>query len=104
MNSSNELWNFAGVVPAVVKHGLDCQGGRLLSKDRAHGVIRESAEEAVRRRGEVRPYRVSTPVTLRLELVSRGAVPAGKLGVRVVDGRTYEVTGETLEEALTILL
>ena len=92
-----------GPVTVQVKQGLDREGGQLLSKDRAHELIREGAEKAVRNCRKVSPYRVSKPVTLRLELVSRNPVPAMRAGVKVIDGRTYEVTGDSVEEVLNQL-
>lgn len=92
-----------GIVAVQVKKGLDCQGGCLLPKDRAHGLIREGAAKAVAACRQVRPYKVRHPVRMRLELVSRGTVPAGRKGVKAIDGRTYEVTAATVEEALRAL-
>lgn len=92
-----------GVVTVCVKQGLDCQGGVLLPKERAHQRIREGAAQAVRQCRNLPPYRVEHPVTLRLELVSRGVVPVHRPHVKVVDGRTYEVTAPTVEEALNRL-
>jgi len=92
-----------GIVAVQVKKGLDCQGGRLLPKGRAHKLLREGAAKAAARCGRIKPYKVRHPVRMRLELVSRGTVPAGRKGVRVLDGRTYEVTGATVEEALRAL-
>ena len=94
---------FKGVVTAQVKAGLDCQGGRLLPKDQAHRLIRERAAEAVGKCKRIKPYKVKSPVRMRLELVSRQNVPVGRPGVKVIDGRTYEVTAKTVEEALRAL-
>lgn len=91
------------VVTAEVKKGLSCQSAMLLPPAKAHEIIRASAERAVKNIRSMKPYRVKHPVTLRLELVSRGRVPASKKYVKVIDGRTYEVTGKTVEEALNLL-
>jgi D-amino peptidase len=91
------------VITAQVKKGLGCQCAQLLPLEKAHDLIRTSAEKAVRNIRSMKLYRVKHPVTLRLELVSRGRVPASKKYVRVIDGRTYEVTGNTVEEALNLL-
>ena len=91
---------FPGIETAEVKKGLDCQGAQLLSKEAAHARIRAAAERAVRRCGEIAPYVVTKPVTMRLEVVSRGVVPVTRDGVTVIDGRTFEVTGDTVEQAL----
>ena len=92
-----------GVVTAQVKTGLAVEGAQLLPKEKAHQIISNAAEAAVRKCKEIKPYKVKSPVKMRLELVSRGGVPSGKKGVRVIDGRTYEVTGKTVEEALNLL-
>ena len=93
-----------GIVTARVKKGLDCQGGQLLPAARARKLITESAARAVGLCGQIKPYKVRHPVRMRLELVSRGRVPAGRKGVKVIDGRTYEVTAPTVEEALWSLI
>ena len=93
-----------GAVTVEVKKGLDVEGGILLSMDRAHEMIRSGAAEAVRKCGKVEPYRIPPPVELRLELVSRGKIPAHRPGVTVIDGRTYSVSAETVEAALRLLI
>lgn len=92
-----------GLVAVQVKKGLDCQGGQLLSMERAHQLIADGAAKAVGLCKKIKPYRVRHPVKMRLELVSRGTVPVGRRGVKVIDGRTYEVTAPTVEEALRAL-
>jgi D-amino peptidase len=92
-----------GVVAVEVKQALDLEYGILLPKDVAHARIREGAERAVRQCRDIRPFKVRHPVRMRLERVSRGTVPEGRAGVRVIDGRTYEVTGPTVETALRLL-
>jgi len=92
-----------GVVTAVVKRGLDCNGGVLLPRQRAHEIIRDSAARAVKSIGRIKPYKVAHPVTMRLEMVSRKIVPAHRPDVKVIDGRTYEVTAPTVEQALNML-
>jgi D-amino peptidase len=92
-----------GVVTVQVKKGLDVEGARLLPKEPAHKRIAAGAAKAVRRCKEIRPFRVKHPVRMRLERVSRGRVPAARPGLKVIDGRTYEVTGPTVEQALAAL-
>jgi D-amino peptidase len=91
-----------GIYAAQVKEGLDCNGGRLLPKERAHEAIRDAAVKAVRNHREIKAYKTASPVTMRLELVSRGNVPV-RAGVKMIDGRTYEVTADTVEDALKLL-
>jgi D-amino peptidase len=93
-----------GVVTVEVKTSLDLEYGLLLPKDVAHQCIRDGAALAVGQCRKIRPLKVARPVRMRLELVSRGVVPAGRPGVRVIDGRTYEVSGPTVEAALKLLL
>jgi D-amino peptidase len=92
-----------GVVTAQVKEGLGVEGAKLLPRERAHGRISEGAAKAVRSCSEIRPFRMKAPVRIRLELVSRGRVPVGRPGVKVIDGRTYEVSAPSVEEALRML-
>ncbi len=91
-----------GVLTACVKHGLTVEGGRLLPPERAHRIVRETVREAVGKASEIEPYRVEPPVTARLERVSRGRlpVPGANPNVRIIDGRTSEATGDSVERAL----
>jgi D-amino peptidase len=91
-----------GVVTACVKQGLSVEGGRLLSPEHAHRLIADKAAEAVKKAGQIEPVKVEPPVVMRLERVSRGRLPVRgeKPYVTVIDGRTYEVTGDSVEQAL----
>lgn len=89
-----------GVETAQVKQGLDVEGGILLSKDQAHDIIREKAAKAVSNCRKIKPYIVGSPVTMRLEKVSRGKIPLKRKDVKIIDGRTYEVEGPSVEETL----
>jgi len=92
-----------GVVTVQVKKGLDVEGGILLSKEQAHKFIRAGAAKAVKVCKKIKPYKVQSPVTMRLELVSRGRIPVIRKHVKVIDGRTYEVIGPDVEETLFLL-
>ena len=94
-----------GIVTACVKWGLACEGGRLLSAQRAHSLLTEKAAEAVRKIPQIRPVALEPPITARLEVVSRGRLPVRgeKPYVKIIDGRTYEVTGDTVQEAIARL-
>lgn len=101
----NEARQFIkSVITAQVKKGLDIEGGILLPKEQAHRLIRESAARAVKACGKMRPYKVRRPVSMRLELVSRGPLPVARKHVKIIDGRTCEVTGPNVEETLNLLL
>jgi D-amino peptidase len=95
------------VVIAQVKTGVSCSGGILLSKEKAHAVIEAKSVEAVECciNRTIKPFVVKTPVRMRLELVSRGVVPdrGNKPYLKVIDGRTYEVTGKSVVECLARL-
>lgn len=93
-----EAW-IPGVVTCQVKKGTSCQGARLLSKETAHRLIEEKAAEAVNKIGEIKPVEYEKPITIRKELVERGQVGGGH-GVTVIDGRTVEMTADTVEQAL----
>lgn len=98
-----EARNFMkGVVTAQVKKGLSCQGAQLLSRKGSYDLIVAKSKEAVEKVGSIKPLKVKKPVKMRLELVSRGSVPNtdSKPYAKVIDGRTYEVTGDTVEQAL----
>lgn len=93
-----------GIVAVEVKKGLGVDAGVLLPPARARQRIREGAAKAVDRCREMKPFTVSHPVRMRLELVSRGKIPCNRPGVKVIDGRTYEVRGESVEAALNLLV
>jgi len=92
-----------GVTTVETKKGLDVEGGILLSMSEAHERIRGGAAEAVKSASARKPYTADHPVTMRLERVSRGRVPTTDPRVTVIDGRTYEVTADTVEQALNFL-
>ena len=95
-----------GVVTADVKKGLDCQYSRLLPQQAALALIEAKAREACRAAAVRKPFRVRRPVRLRVELVERQPLPsaAGRPFMRIIDGRTYEITGRTFTEARERLL
>ncbi len=93
--------NIPGVCTAEVKRGLSSFGAALLPPAAAEAVLRKAVAEAVRNAGNMKPVTVSHPVTVRAELIERGQVPMEdvKPYLRRIDGRTYEVSGDTMEEA-----
>ncbi len=92
------------IVTAGVKTGLSAQGAIHLPKAAAYQLIRQSAARAVQlaKEDKIKPYTIKSPVRMRLELVERGLVPSlvSRPDVKIIDGRTYEVTADTVEEAL----
>lgn len=91
------------VVVAPVKKDLDVEGAVLLSRQAAHTLLHRRCAEAVHNARSIKPYKVRKPVKMRLERVSRSRVPEGRAGVKVIDGRTYEVVGPDVESALWML-
>jgi len=89
----------------VVKHGLACQQAWLLSRPVAHQRLEEASSSAVRRAltgPPPQPYHLPHPVTIRVELVERRRTPnpVGRPGITLIDGRTFEFTAPTVEQAL----
>jgi len=94
------------VVTAEVKRGITWRGGVLLPQQKAHALLREKTIEAIRHAeanpDSVKPLQYAKPITMRVELVERGILPSSyaKPYMKIIDGRTYEVTGDTMEEVL----
>jgi D-amino peptidase len=98
------------VVTAEVKRGITWKGGILLPQKKAHALLREKTIEAIRmlesgrnvQIPKARPLVYAKPITMRVELVERGILPNQyvKPYMTIIDGRTYEVTGDTMEEVL----
>jgi D-amino peptidase len=92
------------VTTAVVKEALSCEGAIHLPRGKAYQLIRQQAAAAVSkaRTKAFQPLEVGHPVTLRIELVERGKTPQAiaRPEVRLIDGRTYEITADSVEAAL----
>jgi len=89
-------------VTAEVKEGLARYSCISLSAAAARDLIRQRAEEAARKIGSIRPYRIDGPVTLQIEYTTRNSltVGAGALpGRESVDDRTIRIHGKDLVEA-----
>ena len=89
---------------AEVKKGLTWGGAMLMPVKKAHKLIAEKTKEAIANFGKMQTLKVPTPFTLRVELIERALMPTsvGKPYMKIIDGRTYEVTANTVEEALTL--
>ena len=95
-----------GICTAQVKTGRGSTGAVFLSKESAHRLITETAEQACRNYKQIKPLVHKKPVRMRLELVERHPPPqpsANRPYFKLIDGRTYEVTGATTREALSRL-
>lgn len=90
------------VVTAEVKKGLSCFGAQLLPPEKAHKLIHDKAMEAVQKLPAQKPYNIPAPVECRMEMVERNCLPKtlAKPYIRIVDGRTFELTADSVEQAL----
>ena len=89
------------VVTCQVKTALATYGARMLSPQKAYELITAKTVEAIGKIKSIPLPQVNSPASLKTEVVERGALPSAKKeGVRLIDGRTYEVSRETLESAL----
>jgi len=88
------------IVTAEVKRSLSCFSAMLLPQARVHALLREKTMEAIKNFPNAKPYVVSKPVTVRVERTERVQLPANRPHVKIIDGRTTEVTGSGVEESL----
>ena len=90
------------VVTAQVKKGLSCFGAELLPPQKAHQLIHDKAMEAVQKLPQMKPYVIPAPVECKMEMVERNRLPntAAKPYIRLVDGRTFTLTADSVEQAL----
>jgi len=91
-----------GVVTAEVKKGITWKGGMLLPPEKAYVLIKQKTKEAILKLPHLKPFVFEKPIRLRVELTERGILPPqySKPYMKIIDGRTYEVEGSTMEEAL----
>ncbi|MBQ2840532.1 MAG: M55 family metallopeptidase [Oscillospiraceae bacterium] len=91
-------------VTCEVKKGVTWGGAMLLPKKKAHARIAECTKEAIRRFKAIPSYTMERPYTLRAELVERAVLPyvAGDPRKKIIDGRTYEVTADSIPDILTL--
>jgi D-amino peptidase len=87
-----------------VKEGLSYYTCISLSAPAAREAIRAGAARSMKKLGEVPPYRLGSPVALRVEYSTRSTLPsqAGlSPGSEVIDARTIEFRGKDVLEAWT---
>lgn len=91
-----------GVVTAEVKKGITWKGGMLLPPEKAYALIKAKTKEAISKLHSQKPLIYEKPIRLRVELTERSMLPLqySKPYMNIIDGRTYEVEGSTMEEAL----
>jgi len=89
------------IVTAEVKKALGCYYAMMLPKEKAAVLLKEKVKEAIKNFPNAKPYVLEKPVRLRIEKLERIQLPySGKPYIKIIDGRTYEVEGATMEEAL----
>lgn len=91
-----------GVVTAEVKKGCSSFGGMLLPRPKADALLREKVLEAVAKAKDIKPVVYETPVRFRVENMERVNTPwpGVKPYLTILDGRTFEVTGDSMAQAL----
>lgn len=92
------------VTTVEVKQDAGHYGAQLLPQAETEQRLRDGIAEAIRRfkNGECAPYTVTHPATFRLECAPTHNLPNAeeKPYMTVIDEHTYEVTGDTVEQAL----
>lgn len=89
---------------AAVKEGLGRYTCISLSAPEARDTIRAAATRAVKKIGQIPPYRINGPVTVEVEYTTRNSLPidaALRPGAEVVDDRTIRYQGKDFLEAWT---
>ena len=87
---------------AQVKTGLTSFGAKLMPPKKAHELIRDTAEQAVRDIKNMKTLVHKSPVKFRVELMERIPLPnaRSKPFMKIIDGRTYEIEADSVENAL----
>jgi len=88
------------VETAIVKEGIDRYVARCLTPEESAKKIRESAERALRRVKELKPYKVETPITFEVEFVSTAMAALATLipDVKREESRTISLTSPDVLE------
>lgn len=97
-----EEW-LPGVVTCTVKKGFSLNGAELFPLPLARQLIAEKTVEAINklRGGNIPRLAIDYPATYRVELVERGQLPLWpRPHMRLIDGHTYEVSGDSIETLL----
>ena len=85
---------------AAVKTGVSRGGGMMLSHPAACTLIRETCRRAMQRLDEFKPYKLGTPVEIKIEFTAVGTrVFNPREGVERLDDRTWILKGPTFMDA-----
>ncbi len=90
----------SGAECAEVKSGVSRTAGFMLPHAAALALIREKTERAMKRLAEIKPYKLSGPVEVKVELTPHGTenfVP--REGVEQVNDRTWAFRGKDIVDA-----
>lgn len=89
------------VKTAQVKRGLSTYGAAMLPPGRARKLIRDTAEAAVRDIANAKCLVFDKPIRFRVEHMERNRIPNvhKQPGMKVIDGRTFEIEADTVEDA-----
>ena len=90
----------------AVKDGMSQDYARLRPAGEVAAMLRAAAKRAVEKRSRVAPYRVPHPVEIQIEFLETQTADrmARRPGAKRVDGRTVKAKGETIADALALLL
>jgi D-amino peptidase len=89
------------IVTCQVKKALSIYGAEMLSPQKAQELITAKTIEAIGKIKSIPLAEVKSPVVLKREVVERVSLPSEKRkGIKLIDARTYEISCDTLEEAL----
>ena len=85
---------------APVKAGVSATAGYTLAHPAACGLIRAKARRAMERLAEFKPYKIETPVEVKVEFATSGA-PGPRLGGNPerIDDRTFVFRGNDIIDA-----
>src|SRR4029077_3616235 len=89
---------------AVVKEGFSNYACQSLSAPAARDLMRKRADGAMKRIGEIKPYRIEGPVTIQIEYTTRNALGTDahlRPGAEIIDARTIRYSGKDFIEAWT---
>lgn len=102
--TAEEARNLLGSIEcAVVKWGLGRNKARCLSLSQAHKHVQETAQRAVRRAGEMKPFKPTLPAVVqvtyyRSDMADDHISPVSQFGVERVNARTVKRTVQSLRD------
>lgn len=101
----DEAREFFGDIETVsVKQGIGRQNATCIHPEKARELIREGAKKAMGLAGKIPPFKLETPLTIRLEYYRSDMADAtgSRPGTRRIDARTIERTVDDVRLLLDI--